>query len=185
MRVESPPPHADKQTDGQTRRDKTASFCNFFSNAPVNHKFSIKRCVSYFSLKIIKTAPVSDAILSPSTVHGRCNLSTSLYLSFIFSVGGVSEDARHLEDTSLGSGNRTFVGTCLTAFTSCLYRTQVLQPNGIPVQLPNFVSSAFSEEKSMLTVENLTHPVILTGVELLVLSRWLIDDSRDAIRVVW
>jgi len=69
------------QTD-MTRQNN--HLLNCFSKAPINHKLSIRGCVSCFSLRIMKTALASDGILSTSTVHGRYNLGTSLYLPFIF-----------------------------------------------------------------------------------------------------
>lgn len=106
---------------------------------PQNHNLSIKGCVSYFSLRILKIALASDSMLSTSTVHGRYNLWTSLYLSFIFPLAAslkthdtskihrwgqgtthllvpVEQDAHHVSTNHKSCSRTAFLWSCLILY---------------------------------------------------------------------
>jgi len=119
----------------QTWRDQTAAFCVCFSNAPINSNLSIKGCVSYYSMRIMKTALGPDAILSTSIVHGRYNLWTSLYLSFTFPLAAslkahdtskihrwghllvpVEQDAHHVRTKCKSRSRTAFLWSCLILY---------------------------------------------------------------------
>ena len=121
------------------RHDETKQLGISFSNARINSNLSIKGCFSYYGLRIMKTALGPDAILSTSTVHGRYNLWTSLYLPFTFPLAAsakthdtskihrcgqgtthllvpVEQDAHHVRTKRKSCSRTAFLWSCLILY---------------------------------------------------------------------